>query len=90
MTTVFLTGASGFLGVHAATALRAQGHGVKVMPCSAPTDADIAALGKLLTCPKLQVDSFETERGLGYVQIPVDAVLADTLGWMRERRRVAA
>jgi nucleoside-diphosphate-sugar epimerase len=51
-------------------------------------EPDMTPEGAMLTCHELQVNSSKAERELGYVQTPVDAVLADTLAWMRAERMV--
>lgn len=53
-------------------------------------EPDMTPEGAMLTCHHLQVNSSKAERELGYVQTPVDAVLADTLAWMRAERMVGA
>lgn len=46
-------------------------------------EPDMTPEGAMLTCHELRVNSSKAERELGYVQTPVDIVLADTLAWMR-------
>jgi len=53
-------------------------------------EPDMTPEGAMLTCHQLQVNSSKAERELGYVQTPVDVVLADTLDWMRAERMVGA
>ena len=43
-----------------------------------------------LTCHHLQVDSSKAKRELGYRETPFDALLADTLDWMRAERLIGA
>lgn len=47
------------------------------------TEPDITPEGARLTSYTLLVDSGKAERELGYVQTPLDALLADTLAWMK-------
>ena len=47
------------------------------------TEPDITPEGARLTSYTLLVDSSKAERELGYVQTPLDALLADTLAWMK-------
>ena len=51
-------------------------------------EPDITPESAMLTCHKLEVNSSKAERELGYVQTPLDALLADTLAWMRKERMV--
>ena len=53
-------------------------------------EPDMTPEGAMLTCHRLQVNSSKAERELGYVQTPVDALLANTLAWMRAERMVGA
>jgi nucleoside-diphosphate-sugar epimerase len=46
-------------------------------------EPDITPEGARLTSYTLLVDSSKAERELGYVQTPLDALLADTLTWMK-------
>jgi nucleoside-diphosphate-sugar epimerase len=47
------------------------------------TEPDITPEGARMTSYTLLVDSSKAERELGYVQTPLDALLADTLAWMK-------
>ena len=46
-------------------------------------EPDITPEGARMTSYTLLVDSSKAERELGYVQTPLDALLADTLAWMK-------
>ena len=46
-------------------------------------EPDITPEGAALTSHRLQVDSGKARRELDYVETPLDALLADTLAWMR-------
>ena len=47
-------------------------------------EPDITPEGAALTSHRLQVDSGKARRELGYAETPLDALLADTLQWMRD------
>jgi nucleoside-diphosphate-sugar epimerase len=51
-------------------------------------EPDVTPEGAALTCHMLNVNSAKAERDLSYVQIPMQVLLADTLGWMRQERMV--
>jgi nucleoside-diphosphate-sugar epimerase len=46
-------------------------------------EPDVTPDGAALTSHRLQVDSSKAKRELDYVETPLDALLADTLAWMR-------
>ena len=52
-------------------------------------EPDITPESAMLTCHRLEVNSSKAERELGYVQTPLDGLLADTLDWMRRERMVS-
>ncbi len=45
-------------------------------------EPDVTPEGAALTSHRLRVDSTKARRELGYVETPLDALLADTLAWM--------
>jgi nucleoside-diphosphate-sugar epimerase len=47
------------------------------------TEPEVTPEGAMATCHHLRVDSSKARRELGYVETPLDALLADTLAWMR-------
>ncbi len=51
-------------------------------------EPDITPEAAALTSHVLQVDSSRARRELDYVEPPLDALLADTLAWMRQERMV--
>jgi nucleoside-diphosphate-sugar epimerase len=46
-------------------------------------EPDVTPEGAALTSHRLHVDSSRARRELDYVETPLDALLADTLAWMR-------
>lgn len=46
-------------------------------------EPEVTLEGATLTCHHLRVDSSKAKRELGYRETPLDALLADTLEWMR-------
>ncbi|MBC7918969.1 MAG: NAD-dependent epimerase/dehydratase family protein [Rhodoferax sp.] len=77
-------------GATPAWALMAFARAVDLWSRVTRKEPDMTPEGAMLTCHQLQVNSAKAERELGYVQTPVDAVLADTLAWMRAERMVGA
>jgi nucleoside-diphosphate-sugar epimerase len=75
-------------GATPAWALMAFARAVDLWSRVTGKEPDMTPEGAMLTCHELQVNSSKAERELGYVQTPVDAVLADTLAWMRAERMV--
>lgn len=51
-------------------------------------EPDVTPQGAALTCHRLRVNSSKAERELGYVQTPLNELLADTLAWMRQEGMV--
>jgi len=47
-------------------------------------EPDVTPEAATLTCHDLRVDSAKARRELDYVETPLDALLADTLAWMRQ------
>lgn len=47
-------------------------------------EPEVTPAGAALTSHVLQVDSSKAQRELGYAATPIDALLADTLAWLRE------
>ena len=47
-------------------------------------EPEVTPEGATLTCHRLHVDSGKARRELDYVETPLAALLADTLGWMRQ------
>lgn len=77
-------------GATPAWALMAFARAVDLWSRVTGKEPDMTPEGAMLTCHQLQVNSSKAEHELGYVQTPVDAVLADTLAWMRTERMVGA
>lgn len=77
-------------GATPAWALMAFARAVDLWSRVTGKEPDMTPEAAMLTCHQLQVNSSKAERELGYVQTPVDAVLADTLAWMRAERMVGA
>lgn len=63
--------------------LMAVAHAKDLLSRITGKEPDITPEGARLTSHTLQVDSSKAERELGYVQTPLDALLADTLAWMK-------
>jgi len=47
-------------------------------------EPDVTPESAALVCATLSVDSAKAKRELGYVETPLDALLTDTLLWMRQ------
>ena len=47
-------------------------------------EPDVTPESAALVCATLSVDSTKAKRELGYVETPLDALLTDTLLWMRQ------
>lgn len=59
------------------------GHSKNLLSHLTGQEPDITPEGARMTSYTLLVDSSKAERELGYVQTPLDALLADTLVWMK-------
>lgn len=59
------------------------GHSKNLLSRITGQEPDITPEGARMTSYTLLVDSSKAERELGYMQTPLDALLADTLAWMR-------
>ena len=59
------------------------GHSKNLLSRITHKEPDITPEGARMTSYTLLVDSSKAERELGYVQTPLDALLADTLAWMK-------
>ena len=71
-----------------AFALRAYAgalHGVSLLTRRMP---EITPEGAVFTCKELRVDSSKAMAELGYLQTPLDNLLADTIAWMREEKMI--
>lgn len=70
-------------------ALMLVGRGKDLLSRVTGTEPDITPESARMTSYTLLVDSSKAERELGYVQTPLDALLADTLAWMKGEGMVA-
>ena len=65
-------------------ALKTYGHMLDLWSRMSGQEPPVTPEGAALTSHHLQVDSAKARRELDYVETPLDALLADTLHWMRQ------
>ncbi|MEW5835142.1 MAG: NAD-dependent epimerase/dehydratase family protein [Pseudomonadota bacterium] len=77
-------------GATPAWALMAYAHVLNTASRFTAREPDVTPEGAALTSHHLRVDSSKARRELDYVETPLDALLADTLAWMRDEGMLTA